>query len=411
MKLWKVDTLQAAREKLLAAASAKPPEREKVSVAHSIGRILAADLGSTEEIPGFRRSTVDGYAVAAADTQGVTESVPVFLDIVEEIRMGTAPVHRLHPGQTAYVPTGGMLPEGADAVVMVEYCEKFTEHSIAVYDALSPGRNVVAAGEDIAAGQVFLTGGTRIRAQEVGALSAAGVDRPEVFRPWRITIISTGDELVDAADVPKPGQVRDVNTYALSAAACQCGFEVVETTVIKDAEAKLQQVVAAAMQTSDVVVVSGGSSQGEKDHTAQVLDRLASPGVFTHGIALKPGKPTILGYDEESGTVLAGLPGHPVAALLTFELLLGWLYRRLTGQRDPETIPAAITENVPAAGGKTTCLPVKLKRCGSGRYTAEPVFGKSGLITSLTKADGYMMMDVNQEGLKAGERVQVTLLR
>lgn len=411
MRLLKVDTLEEAREKLLAAASKKPLKTEKVHFASSLGKVLAEDMKAEESIPGFRRSTVDGYAVRATDTQGVTESIPVFLDVIEQVAMGAAPTKEVGPGQAIYVPTGGMVPEGADAMVMIEFCEKFDETSIAVYDPVSPGRNVVAIGEDIALGDVFLCKGQRIRPQEVGVLSSAGVFEPEVYKPWKVTVISTGDELVDAADSPAKGQIRDINTYSIASAAGKMGFEVIDMKVLKDDEALIQSAVKEAMETSDLVVVSGGSSQGEKDHTADVMDRLGEPGVFTHGIALKPGKPTILGYDEKTETVMIGLPGHPAAALMVFELMIGWLYRKLTGQAEPVAVPAVITENIAAAGGRATCLLVELmedETAGFG-YKAVPIFGKSGMMTTLTKADGYVMIDTDAEGLKEGQMVKVTL--
>ena len=408
MRLLKVDTLEEAREKLLAAASKKPLETEKVHFANALGRILAEDLKSAENIPDFRKSTVDGYAVKASDTQGVTESIPVFLDVIGEVEMGKAPSKTVKSGEAVYVPTGGMIPEGADAVVMIEYCEAFDADSIAVYDPVSPGRNMIAVGEDIKEGQAFLPKGSRLRPQELGVLSSAGVYEPEVFKPWKVTVISTGDELVGADEIPEKGQIRDINTYSVSAAAAGLGFEVIDTKVLKDNEKLIEDAIKEAMAKSDLVVVSGGSSQGEKDHTADVMDRLSDPGVFTHGIALKPGKPTILGYDGNTETILAGLPGHPAAALMVFELMIGWLYRKLTGQKEPLTVPAVITENVAAAGGRTTCQLVEL--CDDdGAYKAVPIFGKSGLMTTLTKADGYVIIDADMEGLKEGRRVSVVL--
>lgn len=408
MRLLKVDTLQEAREKLLKAAAGKPLKTEKVHFASSLGRVLAEDMKAEENIPGFRRSTVDGYAVRATDTQGVTESIPVFLDVIETVAMGAAPTKAVGPGQAIYVPTGGMVPEGADAMVMIEFCEKFDETSIAVYDPVSPGRNVVTIGEDIAKGRGFLSKGQVIRPQEVGVLASAGVFEPEVFAPWKVTVISTGDELVGGEAAPEKGQIRDINTYSVSAAAARLGFEVIGTKVLKDDEALIEATVKEAMAVSDLVVVSGGSSQGEKDHTADVMDRLSGGGVFTHGIALKPGKPTILGYDDAGETVLVGLPGHPAAAMMVFELMIGWLWRTLTGQKERPMVVAEITENVAAAGGRATCQLVELAD-EDGVYKAVPIFGKSGLMTTLTRADGYVLIETNEEGLKEGKQVKVRL--
>lgn len=421
MKLLTVDTLNEAREKLLAAVSEKPMRTEQTNFFEGLGSVLAEDLKSAENIPDFRKSTVDGYAVRASDTQGVTESIPVFLDVIETVAMGTPPKQSVKPGQAVYVPTGGMVPDGADAMVMIEYCEKFDERSIAVYEPVSAGRNIIAIGEDVKKEQVVLEKGRKLSPREIGVLSSAGVHRPTVFKPWRVTVISTGDELIDAEQTPEKGQVRDINTYAVSAAAVRCGLEVIDTMVLKDDEALIESSIRKAMEQSDLVVVSGGSSQGEKDYTASVMDRLAEPGVFTHGIALKPGKPTILGYDANTETILVGLPGHPAAALMVFELIVGWLYRKLTEQASPVAVPAQITENVAAAGGKTTCLPVELADCDGSAgettfqngascvYKATPIFGKSGLMTTLTKADGYVLIDTDDEGLTEGQQVLVTL--
>lgn len=302
-----------------------------------------------------------------------------------------------------------MLPQGADAVVMIEYTEKFDEESIAVYDALSCGRNVIREGEDIKRGEAFIEKGRRIRPQETGALASAGVSRISVFRPWTVTVISTGDELAGVEDAIEKGRTRDINTYSLSAAAEGYGFKVADALVLKDDRDSIKKAISEAMTSSDVVLVSGGSSQGEKDYTADIMDELSHGGLLTHGIAIKPGKPTILAFDRESETILAGLPGHPAAALLIFELFIGWLYRELTFQKEPEKIKAEISENVPSAGGKATCIFVELVRREGRSCEARPILGKSGLITLLTKADGYTVTDANSEGVNEGDTVEVTL--
>lgn len=409
MRLLKVDTLQEARGKLLEAAENKIPAVETVEFEKCLGRVLAEDVVSIDSIPGFCKSTVDGYAVMSKDTQGVTESIPVFLDVIEVVDIGTQPKKTLQPGQAIYVPTGGMLPQGADAMVMIEYCEKFDDTSIAVYNSVSPGRNVIAEGEDVAAGSRLLKKGKIVRAQEVGVMASAGVTEAKVFKPWSVTIISTGDELVDASQQPEKGQTRDINTYSVSSISRNHGFEIIDRRVLKDDKELLTETIKNAMEKSDVVICSGGSSQGEKDHTADVMDNLSNQGVFTHGIALKPGKPTILGYDDATETILVGLPGHPAAAMMVFELMVIWLYRQLTGQKEPPKTLARITENVAAGAGRTTCLLLQLVDGDDGIYSAVPVLGKSGLMTTLTRADGYTLIHGDTEGLKEGELIQVTL--
>jgi molybdopterin molybdotransferase len=300
-----------------------------------------------------------------------------------------------------------MLPAGADAVVMAEYCEN-SGGNIAVYEAAASGMGMAQAGEDCREGDLLLRSGSLIRPQETGALAAAGITNLRVFAPLNLCLISTGDELVPPDKNPRPGEVRDVNTYALKALAMKWGYRVVNVQVLPDDETKLETAVSEAMSLCDIIAISGGSSQSERDFTAKVIDRLAKPGVFTHGLAIKPGKPTILGWDEDSKTLLAGLPGHPVSAMMVFEILLGWLLDKLFGKPLPLPVPARVTCNAPGSPGKTVLLPVIL-RLEDGAYSAQPVFGKSGMITTLTRADGYIIIDLNKEGLKKNEPVLVHL--
>lgn len=408
MKLLVVDTLETARAKMMKAIGNWTVESERVKISEAMGRVLSEDVLSRYPVPEFRRSSVDGYAVKAKDTQGATESIPAFLEVVEEVQMGQGAKSVIISGQCAYVATGGMIPEGADAMVMVEYCESFDEDNIAVYDAVSPGRNMVGIGEDMLADTILLSRGVVVRAQEIGALASAGIRDVSVYKKMRLTVISTGDELVDASTTPELGQIYDINTYALVALAEKHGFSVVHSVVLKDEEQLLKETVREAMNFSDMVVVSGGSSQGKKDVTAKVMDELGTPGVFTHGLALKPGKPTIGGYDTESRTILIGLPGHPVAAMMVFELIGVWIVEELTGKKKRKEIRASMETNVASAPGKATCQLVELIE-GEEGYLARPIFGKSGLITTLTRADGYTMIGVNKEGLKPGEVVKVQL--
>lgn len=406
MKLLQVDTLEQSRQRLLDAFGGHRLRSEQVPLASVFGRVLAEDVVTGEAIPSFRRSSVDGYAVCSKDTAGATESIPVFLEIVEEVAIGHPAKQQIVPGTCAYVPTGGMIPEGADAMVMVEYSELFDENHAAIYESVPFGRSVVIPGDDIGAGETLLKRGTVIGPAQAGALAAAGVSEVTVFAPWRLTILSTGDELVPVAQTPGPGQVRDINTWALNAYAAGLGMEVVRAEALPDDEALFEAAVRRAMEDSDLVLTSGGSSQGKKDMTERILDRVSLGGVFTHGLALKPGKPTILGYDKATDTLLAGLPGHPVAALTVFQLLIAWLWRRMTGQQEEIHTTARMKTNLASAPGKTTCLLVRL-HWEDGAYTAEPVLGKSGLITTMTKADGYVIVDMNREGLKKGELVPV----
>lgn len=406
MKLLQVDTLEEARGKLRSVFAGRAPETEVVRAADALGRILAEDVFSGEAVPSFYRSSVDGYAVRSADTAGASESIPAFLEMIGEISVGTEAEKAIGSGQCMYVPTGGMVPEGADAVVMVEYCEPFDADHVAVYESVPFGSSVVVPGEDVKEGQLLLARGSAVGPAGIGALAAAGITEVSVYKPWKVSILSTGDELVAPGRHPGPGQVRDINSAGLAASAAGAGFFVIRTGLLADDEALLEAAVREAAADSDLVLVSGGSSQGKKDVTCEVLDRVSGGGVFTHGLALKPGKPTILGFDSGSGALLMGLPGHPVAALTVFGLLALWLWRELTGQREEWPSMARMSINLASAPGKLTCVPVRLRR-GADGYEAEPVLGKSGLITTMSQADGYVMVEMNREGLKRGEWVEI----
>jgi molybdopterin molybdotransferase len=409
MHLLTVDTIEEARKKLLDCVRSGQLPVKRIRAADSLGMILAEDLYSPGNIPAFCRSTVDGYAVVAADTSGAGEAIPVFLTLVDRVEMGKPALVPVKRGECVYVPTGGMIPQGADAVVMVEYSEAFGSNGIAVYEAAAAGAGLVRAGEDREQGSLLISRGVKIRPQEAGALAAAGITDVPVYERLTLTLISTGDELVSPDQEPGSGQVRDINTSALRALADESGYRVLAVRVLADDEALLEKTVREAMVVSDVVAVSGGSSQGEKDVTAAVLDRVSGHGVFTRGLALKPGKPTILGYDKNSNTILAGLPGHPVSAMMVFKLILTYLADTLAGHAPAFPVPARISCNLPGSPGKTTCQPVTLRRASSNEYTAEPVFGKSGMISTLTQADGYIIIDMNKEGLQKNETVWVHL--
>jgi len=405
MELLVVDTVDQAREKLIREIALWEPRTCFLPFDEAVGRVLACDAACKESIPAFDRSTVDGYAVVAQDTAGAGESMPVILTLAGSVEMGVPCLASIQPGQCVLVPTGGMLPEGADAMVMVEHTEPFAS-GVAIYDAVASGENVTKAGDDAQAGDVLLTRGVRLHAAEIGVLAAAGIMEVEVFEPLRMTIISTGDELIEPGVQPELGQVRDINTSALAAQAQAAGFEVVATHVCIDEEFLLEQCVANAMNDSDFVVVSGGSSQGEKDATARIIDRLASEGVLTHGLAIKPGKPTIIGADIPSRTILVGLPGHPVSAMMVFEMLLAWLAREFTGSAHPLPVPVVLTHNVPASPGKETLQLVKLVADDEQTSVhATPVWAKSGLITRLAAADAFIRIEHDREGLRAGETV------
>lgn len=408
MQFLKVDTLDQARERLYKAIEKTFVKTEEAALKDAVGRTLAEDIYCPEMIPDFRRSIVDGYAVKAKDTQGAGESIPVFLDIAEEISIGKPAEHTVLSGECSYVPTGAMVPDGADAMVMVEYTELFDETSAAIYCAAAPGQYIVQVGEDAKEGTLLIRKGTVLDAKAIGVLASIGKHKVSVYCPWKISIISTGDELVEPGKPKKTCEIYDVNTYAVYAMAEEHGMNVANTFTVKDEDYLIEKTLRKAMLDSDIVAISGGSSQGKKDMTAALIDKVASPGVWTHGLSLKPGKPTIVGMDEESDTLFIGLPGHPVAAMMVFELLIVWAKEKLYGEKEKLPVPAVMDSNIPGAPGKTTCQTVKLLHKEDG-YHAVPVFGKSGLMSTMTQADGYVMIGMNHEGIKTGEVVYVHL--
>ena len=409
MRFLQVDTISGARERLLQEVGDNFLKMETVKISEAYGKCLAEDIYAEENIPDFRRATVDGYAVKASDTQGAGESVPVFLSVVDEISIGKPALREIKNGECAYVPTGGMIPDGADAMVMVEYTELFDKRDAAVYSSVSAGNGVVQIGEDAKKGELLLSRGTVLHSAQTGVLASLGKHTVKVYAPWHITIISTGDELAEVGEEKGRCQVYDINTHALYALAKEQGMTVDKAFSVKDEDEKIEQALKDALLCSDIVVISGGSSQGKKDMTADIIDKIAEPGVWTHGLALKPGKPTIVGMDKPSGTLLIGLPGHPVAAIMVFQLLLVWLQKNLRGEKEAPGVPAVLSSNIPGAAGRAVCQTVKLEKEENG-YRAIPVFGKSGLMHTLTQADGYVLVEADKEGICKGETVYVQLL-
>ena len=408
MKLLKVDTVNDARSKLMECCARTMMRTEMRCLLDAAGCILAEDIYSKENIPPYRRSIMDGYAVRSKDLGAAGDMIPTMLKVKGEVLLGNDSSYlTVDPGCCVYVPTGGYVPDGADSVVMVEFCEPFGSGMLAVSKPASPGENVVQVGEDVAAGAMLLPKGRKLRPQDLGVLAACGITEIPVFVPWRVTVISTGDELVSPAQTPGPGQIRDINTYTIASRSTAEGFHVIRTLSVKDERDDLAAVLADAKNDSDLVVMSGGSSQGKKDMTADLIDAAADHGILTHGIAAKPGKPTITGFDEESQTLFIGLPGHPAAALMVYEQILISLWRCLTCCEKERTLKAKVNVNVPSAPGRMTFQLVKLIE--EDELQAVPLFARSGMISPVSEADGYFVMTENQEGIRPGDTVNVHL--
>lgn len=410
MKLLKVDTLDAAVDRIRACSQVIKTETEYVDLTAADGRVAACDVASAEMIPPYRRSTVDGFALRSSDVKAASEMIPTLLKQIGEVSFGCFDaIPELTAGSCVYVPTGGMVPDGADAMVMVEYTEDIGGGQIAVMQSVAPGNQVVQIGEDIRTGDVLVRKGQRIRPQDVGVLAAAGICDVPVVAPWHVTVISTGDELVEPQTQPLPGQIRDINTYSITARLREEGFVVDSAGRIPDIKEELKAALIKAKEQSDIVIVSGGSSQGKKDATAELIGEICDRGVLTHGLAVKPGKPTITGVDEASGTLCVGLPGHPAAAMMILEQTVIRLWRECSGQRKEYAVTGRMASNVPASPGRRTFQLVEIEPDGEGGVIVKPVFAKSGMILPYAKADGYIVMTENQEGVRAGDAVEVLL--
>ena len=409
MQLLNVDTLETAQKKVIDFLKESPLFTQSKQITDVLGDVLAHDVYSPSTVPPFSRSTVDGYALIAENIQAAEAGAPVLLNLIDTVEMGQATSLTLCDGDCVYVPTGGMLPSNANAVVMVEHCESFTPSCIAIYQAVAFGDNTIQRGEDFQQGELLLPHGTQLNAGEIAILAAAGIESVEVYKPLCVSVFSTGDELISPGQTLAPGEIYDINTYSISALVKKSHMTLIRSKVLQDKPETIRLALKSAMSDSDIVLISGGSSQGKKDWTAQLLSELADEGVCTHGLALKPGKPTILAHDKDSKTLFIGLPGHPTAAMLVFKLLVEHGLRSLFGTPNSVSVPAIVNRNLASDAGKKTCIFCNLVLHGDS-YIAEPLFGKSGLITVITKAKGFFMIDQNAEGVRKGAQVMVHLL-
>lgn len=382
---------------------------EQVALEASIGRYLAEPIEATEDLPSFNRSTVDGYAVLHADVAGASDSLPSILRLIGSVEMGQASALTVSRGEAVYVPTGGQVPEGADAVVMIEHCDKLEKTSLMVYQPVHFGENINCIGDDLKKGQPLISKGHRIGPHDIGLLAGLGFHTVTVFKPLRVSILSTGDELVDVRTPLSSGQIRDINGYALSANAKEDGCMVVRQLIVRDDYETLRQQVADCLLDSDMVLLSGGSSAGTKDHTKAVISAMPEGKLWTHGLAIKPGKPTLIGSSHNKPII--GLPGHPSAALLLYQLVVQRIIEDAyeTKALRPLAVEAVLTSRVHAAAGKETFVMVQLSRSTEG-LNAQPIHGKSGLISLMAQTCGYLQISKDAEGLEAGSRVLVSVL-
>lgn len=410
-ELFRLTTLAEALQRLEAALAGDflqgRLEVEQLPLLAAAGRIIAADIISPVDLPPFARSIMDGFAVRAQDTFGATEGLPAQLKLAGEVKMGQAAEAHVSPGEAVKIPTGGMLPAGADAVVMIEYSHPWGEELIEIARSVAPGENIVQVGEDLQRGDPMLHAGAKLRPQDIGALAGVGITTVPVYRRPRLGLLSTGNEIVSPETEPAPGQIRDINAYALTAAAGALGVEVTHFGIARDRREELRAQLAEAFAASDIVILSGGTSVGIEDMVADCIGELGEPGILVHGLNIKPGKPVIIAVAQ--GKPVFGLPGHPASALLTFDLVVAPLLKKMTGNNAlRQRVSALLSRNLPSAPGREDFYRVRLEE-REGQLYAVPILGKSALISTLLQADGLLHIAAEREGLYQGEEVEVEL--
>lgn len=386
------------------------PVTEKITLPllEALHYCLAEHVYVRENVPAFRRSTVDGYAIKARDSFGASETLPGFLNVTGEVKMGQVPDRPIKNGEAMYVPTGGMLPEGSDAVIMIEHCENI-DGLLNIYRQTAPGENVISVGEDLKENEILVEKGTRLRPQELAALASQGITEVTVYRKPVIGYLSSGDEIVPMeTDELQIGEIRDMNGAAIGGLVKEWGLEFRYGGIVKDNREEFEQKARAMLEETDCLVISGGSSVGAKDYSVQVIDSLGTPGVYVHGISVKPGKPTILSIADKKPVI--GLPGHPASAMIIFSIFGKAVLERLKGieTRNDRVLQATVTKNIPSSAGRTDYVRVRLFK-ENGQLYAEPVFGKSGLISTLVKSDGILEVPEQSEGILKGAKVPITL--
>ncbi|MFY9801147.1 MAG: gephyrin-like molybdotransferase Glp [Methanoregula sp.] len=372
---------------------------ERVPLNEAFHRILAQDVRADVDIPGFTRSVVDGFAVRSADTTGAGDSIPSLLTLLGRVAMGDPGHHRIQPGECIYVPTGGILPEGADAVVMIEHTEQ-VEDQVLIKKPVAQGENVLLFNEDFSEGEPVVKHGKRLSAQDIGVLAAAGCMSVPVIRMPKIGILSTGNELVPVTVRPKAGQVRDVNSYVIASTVKDLGCLPVFYGIITDEQETLSAAISRAIAECDAVLISGGSSKDDRDMVAAIIAQQGS--VLVHGIAIAPGKPTIIG--KCSGKPVIGLPGHPASAFIVLIAIVRHLIITMTGETgsNVRTLQAVLGQNVPSSKGREDYVRVAVQD-----GIATPLFGKSGLLNTLVRSTGIVRVPAESEGLETGTQVEV----
>jgi putative molybdopterin biosynthesis protein len=407
----KLVSLDETKQIIAENCPSKPVGKESITLEHAYNRILAEDAVAPLDVPPFNRSTMDGYAVKAEDTFGADENRAIALKLCGHVRVGEPPKVTIEKSTTAEIVTGAPLPEGADAVVMFEDTVQ-KEDTVLVHTSVSRGENLMKAGSDIHKGETALRKGQTLGAYEIGVLAALGVTDVKVYKRPKVTILSTGAEVVEPGKPLPAGKIYDINAHALSAAVIECGGEPVNLGIVEDESQKMETTLKKALSMADVVITSGGVSVGPTDIIPKVLNTLGKPGVIVYGIAIKPGKPTTVAVIN--GKPVFSLPGHPTSALMIFQLLVRPVIARMARRpaEKPRTVKAVTATRMFVARGRRTFVTVHLEKNEAGRFVASPVpLGLSGAITTLSKADGFIEIHESRQFIDAGEEVIVHRLK
>ncbi len=400
---------QEALDKFLAELDITPIA-EDIQTGDALGRVTAEGIHAPLDLPSFDRSAMDGYAVIAADTYGSSDSLPNYLKASGEVLMGSVPAFSVEKGTAGLIHTGGMLPKGADAVLMLEDSQPIQNGEIEVHHAVAPGENIIQQGEDVKQGEEVIPCGVRVRPAEIGGMMALGITHFLAARQPHVGILSTGDEVISPEKTIRPGQVYDVNSYTLSALVTQYGGIPIRYGIMPDQPETLFQNAGQALNECDLVIIIAGSSASVRDITAEVINRLGKPGVLVHGVNLRPGKPTILGLCGKKPVI--GLPGNPVSAMITARLFLRPVLEKMLGQKPTPyqaKVQAVLTINVPSKAGREDWIPVIL-HVEREQIMAEPIFFKSNLIFTLARADGIFCIPQDATGYSACITVDVEIL-
>jgi molybdopterin molybdotransferase len=388
---------------------------ERAGIPECDQRILARDIAAPEDLPPFARASMDGYAVWASDTFGASETSPAYLTLAGNVEIGEQPDLELQPGRCAGIVTGAVLPAGADGVVMVEYTQELGADEVEIRRSVAPGENLMLQGEDVQKGDPVLGAGTRLRPQEIGLLAALGITEAPVFARPAVGLISTGDELVPSGHKPGPGQIRDVNTHSLIPWIRRAGGDPATFGIVPDDLDSVKRALEQALEASDLVCISGGSSVGARDLSLQALQELPGGEILVHGVALSPGKPTILARVGDKPVL--GLPGQVTSVQVVMYVLGSPLIRQLSGDGSPLSqaarcrVPARMARNVASKPGREDYIRVRLEPSqGEDPPLATPLLGKAGLLRTMLQADGLVRIPAQSEGLLRDSRVTVWML-